>query len=104
MCAAVIDLCTDKFLVTACAPEILQSGKHFPENFVPWHLFLSQKHYEFVDIPMLVGLMLCHNASVEVYEDVGFWALKPFSLVASVQGATVGAAMDHVVLLLEKEL
>jgi hypothetical protein len=104
MSTAVIDLCTDKLLVTTCAPEILESGKHFPENLVPRHLFLSQKHYEFVDIPMLIRLMLCHNTSIEVYEDVGFWALKPFSLVAGIQSAAVGATMNHVVLFLKKKL
>lgn len=55
--ATVVDLGTDELLVTMRALELLQSGKHLPENILPAYLLLSQEHHELIDVPMLVALM-----------------------------------------------
>ena len=55
--ATVVNLGTDELLVTNGALELLQSGKHLPENILPAYLLLSQEHHELVDVPMLVTLM-----------------------------------------------
>jgi hypothetical protein len=100
----VIDLGSYKLLVTTCTPEFLESGKHFPENVLPRHLLLSKVHDKLIDVPVLIRLMLGNNSSVGIDEQVGLGALVPLPLVTSVQGTAVHTPMEHVVLLLEKEL
>ena len=104
MHGAVVDLGSNKLLVTMGAPKLLQSGKHLPEYLHPGYLFLSKIQHELVDVPMLVALMLGNHPSIEVDEEVGFGALHPLSLIAGVQGTAVDAPVQHVVLLLEKVL
>jgi len=53
---------------------------------------------------MLITLVLGHYISIEVNKYIGVLALHPLSLIACVEGATVDAAVEHVVLFFEKEL
>ena len=99
-----IDLSSYELLVTTCTPEFLESRKHFPENVLPRHLLLSQVHDELIDVPVLIRLMLGHNSSVGINEQVGLRALAPLPLVTSVQSAAVHTSVEHVVLFLKKEL
>ena len=84
MTAAMIYLSPYKLLVTTCAPEFLESSKHFPENILPRHLLLSKVHDKLIDIPVLIRLMLGHNSSVGIYEQVSLGALVPLPLVTCV--------------------
>ena len=68
MITAVVYLGADELFVTAGTPELLEPRKHLPEDFVPRQAFLSEVHNKLVDVPMLVGLMLGHNASVGIDE------------------------------------
>jgi hypothetical protein len=102
MSAAVVELCAYKLLVTACTPEFLESGEHFPEDIAPRNLFLPEVHHKLIDVPMLIGLVLGDSSSVEVDVQVGLGALVPLSLVASVQSAAVHTTVQHVVLLLKQ--
>ena len=104
MTTTVIDLGSYKLLVTTCTPEFLKSGKHFPKNVLPRHLLLSKVHDKLIDVPVLIRLMLGNNSSVGIDEQVGLGALVPLPLVTSVQGTAVHTPMEHIMLLLKKEL
>lgn len=66
--AAVVDLCTEELLVAMCAPELLQTSEHLPEDVLPRDLLLPQEHHELVDVPVLVALMFGDRVSMVVYE------------------------------------
>lgn len=104
MQAAMVDLGANEFLVAVSAPELLQTGKHLPKDVLPGYLFLSQEHYEFVNVPMFVILMFGDNVSMEVNEYIGFGAVHPFALHICVQRITIDTAMKHIVLLFEEIL
>ena len=63
------------------APELLESGEHFPKDFGPGKLLLSQEHDEFVDVPELITLMLHDGLAVSVDEGGRVRAVHPLSLV-----------------------
>ena len=52
---------------------------------------------------MLIRLMLGHDSSMGINEQVCFWALVPLPLVACVKSTAVDTSVQHVVLLLKKE-
>jgi hypothetical protein len=104
MRAAVVELGPDKLLVTACTPELLKPRKHFPKNVAPRNLFLSEVHDKLIDVPMLIGLVLGHGASIAVNKEVCLGALVPLALVTRVEGTAVDTTVQHVVLLLEQVL
>ena len=62
---------------------------------------MSKVHYEFIDVPVLVRLMLGHDPSVGINEKVCLRALVPLPLVVSVKCAAVHTSMEHIVLLFE---
>ena len=47
--------------------------------------------------------MLGYNVAMEIDEQVSLWTLHPFSLVSSVQGATVDASVELVVFFFEEK-
>ena len=102
--AAVIDLSSEELLVTVGATELLQASEHLPEYILPRDLLLPQEHHGLVDVPVLVTLMLRNRVAVVVDEEIRLWTLDPLALIARVQGATVDAPLQHVVLLLKQVL
>lgn len=68
MHAAVVDLCTDEFLIASSASKFLQSCKHLPEDFRPCDLLLSEEEDELIDIPVFVTLMFGYNITMEINE------------------------------------
>jgi hypothetical protein len=45
--------------------------------------------------------MFTDNISMEINEQVGFWALHPFSLIGGVESGTVDTSMELVVVFLK---
>ena len=68
MTTAVVDLSTNKFLITACTSELLKSCKHLPENLRPSDLFLSKEENKFIYIPVLITLVLSNYISMKIDE------------------------------------
>lgn len=68
---AVIEFSTDEFLITAGAPEFLQSGEHLPKDVVPRDLLLPQKHNKLINIPVFIGDMFGDNLTIDIDEEVG---------------------------------
>jgi hypothetical protein len=80
---AVIKLGTYEFIIATGAPEFLQSGEHLPKNIVPRDLSLSQKHDEFVDIPVFIGDVFRNNLSIDIHKQITPLAVHPFFLIIS---------------------
>jgi hypothetical protein len=99
---AMVYFSPDELLIATGASKLLESGKHLPEDILPSYLLRPEEHNELIDIPMLVTLMLSHHVTVKVYKNIGFRALVPFPLIASIQSAAVDAPMKHIVLLLKQ--
>ena len=104
MVAAMVDLSSEKLLVTMGASVLLQTGEHLPEYILPRNLLLAQEHDKLIDVPVLVALMLGNRVAVVINVEVRLRALDPLSLVACVQRAAVHAPLEHVVFFLEQVL
>jgi hypothetical protein len=81
MKTAVIHISSDKTLSAVITFEVAQASIEFHENFFPRQiLFLSQKHYEFVNVPRTVCNVLGDYRSMKIDEYLCLWAHHPISL------------------------
>ena len=98
MLAALVDLGADELLVARGTLKLLQPCEHLPEDILPANVLLAHKHHKLVDVPVLVGYMLGDDGAVHIDKELGAAAVHPLALIRGVQGATVDASVQHVVL------
>ena len=101
---AVVHLSTYELLIAVGAPELLEASEHLPEDVLPRLGFVTQEHYELVDVPESVFGVLFDQAPKSIDKRIGQRAVHPLPLVVSKERAAVHAPVEHVVLLFEQEL